>query len=273
DSTYNLGIIAGSGLLPEVFISEIKNNNYTKNLNLYLAGFKYYTSKKLKYYVKQFCIFNSWSLTEIISFFKLNNVKSIVLLGYIPHKLLFNNNLSIDEKTKEFIIKLKSKTAMNFFHNLAEQFIKEGFIIEPLDKYIKSSFAEKGEINQLCLSEEEMENVKFGFNIAKRLSELDIGLTVVVKDKVVISVEAIEGTDNCILRAKKLAGKGCCVVKVARPHQDMRFDLPVVGPKTINVLRQAKATVLAIESGKTVILNKQDVIQKSKRFGIKLYGI
>lgn len=272
-ANYNLGIICGGGALPEVFINELKSNKDYSNINFYIVGFPKYTSKKLKRYATKFWLATNWSLTEIINFFKTYDVNCTVLLGYLPHQLLLNENITKDHKTKELVYNLKTKTAMEFFSHLVEKFEQEKIKIEPIDKYIKHCFAEKGEINNLSLTEEEIENIKFGYTVAKRLSELDVGLTVVVKDKTVVAVEAIEGTDNCILRAKKYAGEGCYVIKVARPNQDMRFDLPVIGPKTIDVLHRVKAKVLAVESEKTLILYKQNVIEKSKRLGIKIYGI
>jgi len=102
---------------------------------------------------------------------------------------------------------------------------------------------------------------------------LDIGLTVVVKNKVIVAVESLEGTDRCILRGRKLAGENCIVIKVARPNQDMRFDLPVIGPRTVKVLKKAKVKLLVVEKNKTLIIDKQNVIKKLNNLGIKLYGI
>lgn len=263
----SLGIIAGYGQLPEIFVEEVKN------IDFFIVSFKKYTNKKLKIFSKKFKILNEWNLSDIISFFKDNNVNKIVFLGYIPHKILLENLTLYDKKTQNFFYNLKTKKAMDIFYSLAKEFEKENILIEPIDKYLNNSFADKGEINGFSLTNEELDNVKFGYEIAKQIANLDIGLTVVVKDKMVIAIEALEGTDECILRAKKLGVKGTVVVKVARDNQDMRFDLPVIGPKTIKVLKLAKANVLAIESGKTLMLDKQKVIKESQKYNIKLYGI
>ncbi len=262
-----LGIIAGYGLLPEIFVDEVKN------VDFYIVGFKGYTNKRLHKYCKSFKLLSDWNLSEVINFFRNNDVNKTVLLGYLPHKILLKNLSFQDKKTEDFIRNLKTRKAMDIFYNLSTEFGKLNITIEPINKYLKKSFAEKGEINGLKLTQEEIEDINFGYDIAKQIADLDIGLTVVVKNKIVVAVEALEGTDNCILRAKKIAGKNCVVVKVARHNQDMRFDLPVIGPKTIKVLKLAKASVLAVESDKTLILNKQEVIEKSKRYKIKLFGI
>jgi DUF1009 family protein len=162
---------------------------------------------------------------------------------------------------------------MEIFYALEAEFSRYGILIEPIDKYLKNIFAEKGELNGVKLDNEDLENINFGYHIAKRLAEVDIGLTVVVKNKIVVAVEAIEGTDNCIMRAKKIAGKGCYVIKVARPNQDMRFDLPVIGPTTVKVLSKAKVKAVAVEANKTLILEKQRVLEETKKLGIPVYGI
>jgi len=263
----SLGIIAGFGLLPQTFVNEVKNKEF------YIVGFKKYVSKNLLKSAKKFCLLNQWSLNEIINFFVNNNVKNILLLGYIPHKILLQKNNPISEDTKLFFNKLIKNSAMEIFYALETKFAEYGINIEPINKYLKKSFAEHGEINGLKLNKEDFDNISFGYNVAKRLAEVDVGLTVVVKNKIVVAVESIEGTDNCILRAKKIAGEGCYVIKVARPNQDMRFDLPVIGPKTVKVLSKAKIKVVAVEAEKTLILDKQKVVEKTKNLNIPLYGI
>ncbi len=264
---FSLGIVAGLGLLAESFVNEVKN------IDFYIVSFKNYLNKKILKSAKKFKILNEWNLNELINFFKQNSVKNVVFLGYIPHKILLKDKIKLDSKAQDLFNKLKKNSAMEIFKGLVEEFSSSGIQIDVIDKYIKNSFAEKGEINGLKLTEDEFENIKFAYEIAKEIARLDIGLTVVVKNKIIIAVEALEGTDKCILRGAKLAGEGCCIIKVARPNQDMRFDLPVIGPKTVKVLNFAKAKVLAVESEKTLILNKEYVIEKTKKLGIKLYGI
>jgi DUF1009 family protein len=263
----SLGIVAGLGLLPQIFVDEVKNTDF------YIVGFKKYVSKKLIKQAKKYYLLNTWDLEEIINFFVQNDIKNILFLGYIPHKILLHKNVPISEGTRMFFIKLMKNSAMEIFYALETEFAEQGISIEPIDKYLRQSFAEHGEINNLKLTEEDFDNIKFGYNVAKRLAEVDVGLTIVVKNKIVVALEAIEGTDNCILRAKKIAGEGCYVIKVARPNQDMRFDLPVIGPTTVKVLSKAKVKAIAVEANKTLILKKQQVVEETKKLGIPVYGI
>ncbi|MCS7230933.1 MAG: UDP-2,3-diacylglucosamine diphosphatase LpxI [Elusimicrobiota bacterium] len=265
----NIGIICGYGLLPELFLKE----NY-KKYNLFVITFKNYYSKKIKKYTSNFFVLDSWELQKIIEYLKKNSIENIVFLGYIPHLLLLNNHsLKTDFRTFNMLNKIPNYTASEFFKGLIEEFKKENITIEPLDKFLKDMFAPEGKINQMEITEYDLENIQFGYKIAKQVASLDIGLTVAVKNKIVVAVEALEGTDKCILRAYKIAKDGCYIIKVARPNQDMRFDLPVIGPKTLKVAKLAKVSVIAVESKKTLILNKQEVIEKSKKLNIKLYGI
>jgi DUF1009 family protein len=262
-----LGLIAGFGVLPFIFAKE------NKNFDLYIAGFKKITPKKLSKYSKETNFFSLGDLEKIINFFKKNFVNKILLLGYVPHQILTTQNYNLDLKALNMFSKIKTNTAMNIFGGLLKEFLKENISIEPIDKYLGNMFATSGLMTEGSLNNDEIENIQFGYNIAKEVSKLDIGLTVVVKNKVIVAVEALEGTDRCILRSHKIAGKDCIVIKVARPNQDMRFDLPVIGPKTVKVLKKAKIKVLAVEKNKTLIIDKQNVIKKLNDLGIKLYGI
>lgn len=262
-----LGLIAGYGVLPLIFSKEIKN------YELYIAGFKNFTSKKLKLFAKELKLFNLGELQNIIQFFKSYEVTNVVFIGYVPHKILVENNVHLDSRAEKMFSRLGNNLAMSIFKGLTEEFHKEGIKIDPINHYLPHLFADKGEMTSLSLTQEEIENITFGYNIAKEIANLDIGLTIVVKNKIVVSVEGLEGTDKCILRGGKLAGKGCCVIKVARPNQDMRFDLPVIGPRTVRILNHIKASVIAVESGKTLIIDKDKVINKLNLLKIKLFGI
>lgn len=267
DYRERIGLIAGFGVLPFVFAKEIKN------FDLYIAGFKKITPKKLAKYSKSINFFDLGDLEGIIKFFKTNLVEKILLLGYVPHQILTSQKYKLDLTASKMFSKIKTNTAMNIFNGLVKEFADEGITVEPVDKYLANMFATSGLMTENSLEKDEIENIQFGYTIAKEVARLDIGLTVVVKNKVVVAIEALEGTDKCILRSKKLAGGNCIVVKVARPNQDMRFDLPVIGLRTVKVLKKAKIKILAVEKNKTLIIDKQNVIKKLNDSGIKLYGI
>ncbi|MDP1759365.1 MAG: LpxI family protein, partial [Thermodesulfovibrionales bacterium] len=130
----------------------------------------------------------------------------------------------------------------------------------------------EGILTEERLSENEWKDIAFGWKIAKEIGRLDIGQTVVVKDQAVMAVEAIEGTDEAILRGGKLAGEGAVVVKVAKPKQDMRFDVPVVGMNTLKSMIEVNARVLAIEAGKSILLQRKKIIKEADEAGISVVG-
>ncbi len=271
-----IGLVAGYGKLPEVFVQELVSSYKQKivpSVELYIAGIKNYTSKKIFHFAKHYEIFDLVHLYEIINFFKNWNVTNVVLLGVVPHKLLAKDKLMFDTATNEMFSKMKTYSAMEIFSVILEEFRKANIVIDPIDKYLPHLFADKGMMTSGELTQEDLENINYGYNIAKTISLSDIGLTVVVKNKIVVAVEALEGTDECILRGSKLAGPECYVIKVARPNQDMKFDLPVIGPKTVKILHLAKVKLLAVESKKTLIIDKPEVIKKMDKLAIKLYGI
>jgi UDP-2,3-diacylglucosamine hydrolase len=119
----------------------------------------------------------------------------------------------------------------------------------------------------------QQQDISFGLPIAKKMGGLDIGQSVIVKDKAVIAIEAIEGTDEAIIRAGKLAGSGTVVIKVSKPSQDMRFDVPTVGFETLKIMKLSGASVLALEAGKVLMLEKSDMIKEADKMGICITGI
>lgn len=210
---------------------------------------------------------------RIIDFFKKNGVKKVVLIGNISHKNAFSL-LSTDLRGTLFLMKLKDKTPLGIFKAVKEELSKEGIAIEQTTRFLQDSILKKGSLYGR-LTEDELEQINYGFRIAKNIAAMDIGLCVIVKDFCVVAVEALEGTDQCIKRAGEILGKrsGFIMVKVARPSQDMSFDPPVIGSKTVLNVAQAGGKVIACEGDKTLVADYERMIETAKEFGIKIYGI
>ena len=263
-----IGLIAGAGELPV----EFAKNASKKNEDVITVAIKNITDKKIQKYSK-----TKWlhfgEAQKLIDTFKEENVKNLVMLGKIEHYSLIFSLHKLDKRAREFFNSLKDKKAKTILEGVIKELEKEGFnFIDPAP-YLESLLFPEGLINNIEILEKEMEDVIFGLKIAKEIADLDIGQTVVVKDKIVIAVEGIEGTDQCIIRAGKLGGKDTVVCKVARKNQDFRYDVPVVGIKTLKSMRKAKARVLAVEAGKAYLLNKEDFIKTADKFGISVIGI
>jgi DUF1009 family protein len=133
--------------------------------------------------------------------------------------------------------------------------------------------AEEGTLTKRSPSEKEWDDIRYGWEVAREIGRLDIGQCVIIKDRVVVAVEAVEGTDAAIKRGGELAKDGAVVVKRSKPQQDLRFDLPAVGPRTIEVMQSVKASVLALEAGKTVLLDRDVMLDNARRAGIAVVGI
>ena len=139
--------------------------------------------------------------------------------------------------------------------------------------YLDSILAPSGVLTKRKPSKDEWKDIEFGWQTAKEVGRLDIGQTVVVKDQAVLAVEAIEGTDEAIRRGGKLCNGGAVVVKICKPQQDLRFDLPAAGARTIATMKEVKAACLAVEAGKTIILDKESVIAEANKAGIAIVGV
>ncbi|MDR3623785.1 MAG: UDP-2,3-diacylglucosamine diphosphatase LpxI [Chlamydiales bacterium] len=202
-----------------------------------------------------------------------HGVKELVMVGRVHHKNIFSVSLfKLDWTAFCFWWKLKDRRADSLLKGIADLFFARGITLMNSVKYLQSHLAKEGVLTDKKPSSSLWQDIHFGSKLAKEIGRLDIGQAVVVKQGSVVAVEAMEGTDQCIERAGLLAGPGCVVVKMAKPNQDMRFDVPVVGINTIEKLIKVKAAALAIEAGTTVILDPE-AIEVANKHGIIIVSI
>ncbi|HCJ66837.1 MAG TPA: DUF1009 domain-containing protein [Elusimicrobia bacterium] len=262
-----IGLIAGEGKLPLLFAQKVKNK-----CEISAIGFKGITDPRLTKVVDSihWAELDRWE--EIAHFLQKENVKKVVLLGAIKHSYIFNP-WQFDQKTKELWNNLKDKKATTLIKAATKILAGKGIEVISPTVFLKPFLASGGTLTKLEPTEREWADIKFGYKIAKMLAGLDIGQTVVVKDKAVIAVEAMEGTDKCIERAGRINNNGLIVVKVARPKQEMRFDPPVVGLKTLKILKKVKARVLVCEAKKTLILEKEKFLKEAEKNNLSVVCI
>jgi DUF1009 family protein len=189
------------------------------------------------------------------------------MAGQVAPKNLFD--LRPDLRAMGVLMRLKEKNAHTIFGAIANELKKDGVELIEATPWLAPLMPQKDFLLGPKLSAEQKADVEFGFKIAKEISRLEIGQLVVVKDGTVLAVEGFEGTDQCLARGGELAGKngGAVAVKVAKLNHDMRFDIPCIGPKTFEVCAAAKISVLALEAGKTLLLERaacEDLAQKNK---------
>ena len=268
-----IGLIAGSGQLPLIFAKSVKESG--KDLTVFgiktFFGLKSITDKRIeKYAPVRWIPFGKAQL--LIDSMKEEEIKDVVMLGKIEHILLITAFFQLDSRAREFFSSLKDKRAKTILEGVIKELEKEGFNFIDPSPYLSSLLVNEGLIGGLRPDERMLKDAEFGLKVAKEIADLDIGQTVVVKDGNIIAVEGIEGTDRCIKRAGKLAGKGTVVCKAARKNQDMRYDVPVIGPNTLKSMKKVGAKMLAVEAGKTYLVEKERFKELADRYGIVVQG-
>ena len=207
-------------------------------------------------------------LGKLIACFRAAGVTNAIMAGQIAPKNLFD--LRPDWKTLLLLARLKRRNAESIFAAIGGELQRAGIMLLPATSFLEDCLAPNGLIAGRKLTRREEDDVAFGFEIAREVSRLDIGQTVIVKNGTVLAVEGLDGTNETIKRGGALGGKNATMVKVAKPNQDMRFDVPVVGVATVGVAIDAHLRVIAIEAGRTLLLEKQATIELATRSNISI---
>ena len=209
-------------------------------------------------------------LNRLLKFFREQQVRHAIMAGQIAPKNLFD--LRPDWKAMLLLAKLKQRDAESIFSAIADELAKVDVDLLPATSFLEDQLAPAGLIAGQKLSRRENDDLDFGWKIAKEIARLGIGQTVLVKNGTVLAVEAFEGTNDAIKRGGALARIGAVMLKVAKPNQDMRFDVPVVGVETIAVAAAAKIRVIAMEAGRTLLLEKECVVRQAADSDISMIG-
>lgn len=267
-----LGLLAGVGTLPFEFVQTAKKQGH----EIVCIAVVPDVDTRLRSYSDKYFEINVFKLNKILKTLCEANVKEVTMLGKVTKEYLYKRKLVIpDLRTVKLLNKLRKFDFKDDTIMLALVDELEGSGLKVMDqtKYLKPLMPPPQIFTHAMPSEEQMDDIAFGFKTAKLIGQMDMGQTVVVKDKAVMAVEAIEGTDACIRRGGKLAGKGAVVVKVAKPNQDPRFDVPAVGLDTLNAMIETKCKVLAIEAEKTLFVDRFDVMDKADEHDIVIVSV
>ena len=209
----------------------------------------------------------------LIDFLKREGAKSIVMLGKVEHNLLYSVLGGLDMTAFKIIRRAKDRRAESLLRAFIEYLEEEGFEFIDPRPYLGELLAPEGKVNSLTPGEDAMEDGIFGFPIAREIASLDVGQTITVKDRAVVSVEAMEGTQRTILRAGDIAGNGFRVIKVARKNQDFRIDVPAVGVDTLKAIKKAGGDALFLEAGKVFIVDREEFVRTADRLKIPVMGL
>src|SRR5213083_129221 len=261
----SLGIIAGNGVYPRLLADSARNASVKK---IVAAAFTDETDSALKQHVDLIEWMRVGQMSQLLNFFREQNVHHAIMAGQIAPKNLFD--LHPDWKAVLVLAKLKQRNAESIFAAIADELARIGVDLLPATTFLEDQLAPAGLIAGPKLSRREEDDVDLGWNIAKEIARLDIGQTAIVKNGTVLALEAFEGTNDAIKRGGALARKGAVIVKVAKPNQDMRFDVPVIGVETLRIASEARLRVIAIEAGKTLLLERDMIVDLANRAKISL---
>ncbi|MBI5665986.1 MAG: UDP-2,3-diacylglucosamine diphosphatase LpxI [Nitrospirae bacterium] len=266
-----LGLIAGMGQLPVSIATEAKKMGY------YVVGIALQppADESLRPVADAFHIIRLGSFGSLLSLLKKLSITEAVMAGKVPKKLLYENKKDIvpDLKAMKLLFSLKDLSDDSIMNAVVGELEKKGVRIHKTTTFTKPLLAPVGVLTRQKPSRDDMKDIEFGWAIARKIGKLDIGQTVVVKNRAVMAVEAIEGTDEAILRGGALAQKDAVVIKVSKPQQDMRFDVPAVGAATLHSMMKARAKVLALEASRCIIIDKDNFLREADKAGISVIGI
>jgi DUF1009 family protein len=262
-----LGIIAGNGVYPRLLADSARRAGVKKIVG---AAFTGETDSALTQHVDVIEWMCVGQLSRLLKFFREQEIHHAIMAGQIAPKNLFD--LRPDLKAVLLLGKLKERNAESIFAAIADELAKFDVELLSATTFLEDSVAQAGLIAGPKLSRREEVDVDFGWKIAMEIARLDIGQTVIVKNGTVVAVEAFEGTNEAIKRGGALAGKDAVMVKVAKPNQDMRFDVPVIGVETIRVAAGAKLRVVVIDAGKTLLLERDKIVDFANAAKISIFA-
>ncbi|MCS7150092.1 MAG: UDP-2,3-diacylglucosamine diphosphatase LpxI [Caldimicrobium sp.] len=267
EGSSKIGLVAGEGAFPLILAEELK----TQGFSLIALTFSRNQAKNLESYAKKVYQIYIGQLEKLIEIFKKEGVVNLIFLGKIEKSLALRFNFP-DKRALNLWKRLSNREDNTLLKALAADLEGEGFRIRGPAEFLKKYLVEEMVYTKVEPTPSEWEDIRYGMRIGKAIGELDIGQCVVVKDKMTVAVEALEGTDATILRGGKLRSQAV-VVKTAKPNQDIRLDLPVVGLQTIEIMIKAKAKVLALEAERTFFLQRSQAIELADKYQITIVGV
>jgi len=263
-----LGLIAGNGSFPRLVAQAAQR----RGRRVVAVGLREETAPELEAQVDEFHWVSLGQLGRCLALLKQARVKEAIMAGQVKHRQIFSGALP-DWKMLGLMTRLATKSTDSIIGAVAEVLAQEGITLLSSVAFLEDQLAVAGAMTRRKPSADERRDIDYGVRIARALGGLDLGQTVAVKERAAVALEAMEGTDEVIRRAGQIAGPGATVIKLAKPRQDMRFDVPVVGPATLEAMREAGAGILAVEARKTLLIEKDDFLAQANKLGIAVWGL
>lgn len=263
------GLIAGNGRFPFLILEAAR----ARNLRMVVAAIREETSPEIETMGYPVHWLGLGQLGKLIRLFRESGVKRAIMAGQVKHVQVFGSSIP-DLAMIRMLARLKQKSTDALIGGVAATLAAEGITLIDSTELLKAHMAPEGRWTRRGLDGREQADVDFGRPIALQIARMDIGQTIVVREKAVVAVEAMEGTDAAIRRAGELAGRtNLTVIKVSKPKQDMRFDVPVVGAPTVRTMIESGATALVLDAHRTLVLDREELIRLADQNRIAIVGL
>src|SRR5271170_8068977 len=266
NSTAGWGLIAGNGRFPFLVLEGARS----QGIEMAVIALKEEASPELQRVATRLHWVSLGELSKAISLMQQEGVKRAVMAGQVKHNKIFSA-IRPDWKLAKLLFSLPKKNTDSLIGAVAKVLEEEGIQLVDSTLFLKPLLPEAGVLTRRAPSEQESADMNYGLGVARYIAAMDIGQPVVIYDRACVAVEAMEGTDETIQRAARFSeGKPMVVVKVSKPKQDMRFDVPVVGLPTVEAMKQAGATALAIDASRTLLFDRDKLIEQANAAGITI---
>ena len=261
------GLLAGNGRFPFLVLEGAR----AAGVEMVVAAIKEETDPQIEQLARVVEWISVGHLNKLIKFFKREGVSRAIMAGQVKHVQIFKLNALPDLRMARLLTRLKRRNTDALIGAVADELESEGITLIDSTTFLQPLIARQGLLAKRSPNKHEMADIEYGLQIATELARLDLGQTIVVKNQAVVALEAMEGTDATIRRASELVrGRALTVIKVAKPNQDMRFDVPVIGLQTIETLRTCHVTAMSLSADKTLIFDRQETIAAADRHRIAL---
>ena len=264
-----LGLIAGDGELPRAIARAAR----ARGREVVGVAFPGITDPEFESDVTRIAWLSPGQVGASLAFLTAAGVGEAVMAGKVSKAGLLSGRFELDDRGRELVAGLPDLRDGTVLAALAFALEAEGIDLRPQSELVPELIAPEGVLGRVDPTPEQLQDVAFGWPIARQIAAMDVGQTILVAERSVVAVEALEGTDEAIRRAGKLGRSGLCIVKVARPEQDPRFDLPAIGRGTLEVAALSGVGLVAIEAGRTVVLDREAVVARADASGIALIGV
>jgi UDP-2,3-diacylglucosamine hydrolase len=261
------GLIAGNGRFPFLVLEGAR----AEGVDMAVAAIKEETDPKIESLSPVVEWISVGHLNKLIKFFARHGVSHAIMAGQVKHVQIFKLNALPDLRMAKMLARLKRRNTDALIGAVAAELEAEGIKLIDSTTFLQPLIARDGILTKRAPNKHELEDIEYGLHVARELARLDLGQTIVVKNQAVIALEAMEGTDATIRRASELVrGRALTAIKVAKPNQDMRFDVPVIGLNTIETLRESNVTAMSVTANKTLIIDREETIAAANKHRIAI---